>query len=444
MSLKFWFQMGGIKLLNSFLQTFSFQTIRKIGAFNFFLFLSGVFEHGLNKLILMPFLVRHLGAGKFGSFVLAMSVVLFLATIIPSGVFMTNYRENANFKKKEKREFFETTFTVLVITTTVFAIIYFISKKLIATIFTDSNITVFVPFLAGYLVCYVIFNFCKQILAINLKFNVRTFFDVIYGSFICLLIPGFFIFGDAGVAGGYFLGSLVAVVAILFYLRKKHLLRFFRLSGQKLKLILKSAPTFTLASSALIIMSIADRWIVGFYWPESQVTYYYVAVQMAALFVLPFSMLNSVLNPIVTKRNSLNDFTRAEIKFFFFAIAGSILLVLFSGWLLGPWVIKMLYGQNILSYSRIPFNIILMGQLFYLVRIYSQPFLIKFFSPNLSRNIQWLSAGTFIVLHLILVPRYGIIGGGIATASAFALMGVLCFKDVVLTIKNRVFQLETL
>ena len=419
------------------------QNLKKLWTFNLLILISFVWEHGINKLIIMPFLARHLGEARFGSFVLAMSLVLFLATMIPSGLLMTNYRENAKFNQKEKQELFDTIFTLLMILTTGIAILYILSRNSVANFFDDGSIATFMPFLGGYLVCYVLLNFGKHILVINLKFNVKIWFDLIYGSMICLLIPGYFIFGDAGVAAGYFLGALIAVVSITSYLRRQQLIFTLRIVKSKMKTILETAPTFTLAAAALTIMTVADRWIVGAFWPETQVTYYYVSIQVATLFVLPFSLLNSVLNPIVTKRGSLNNFTRSEIKIFLFVLAGSIFLVLVCGSLLGPWVIRILYGANILSHSRIPFNIVLVGQLFYLVRIYSQPFLMKFFPPDLSRRIQWVSAALFMILHLVLVPRYGIIGGGIATALAFALMGALCFKYVVLEIRHRVFYPET-
>jgi O-antigen/teichoic acid export membrane protein len=164
---------------------------------------------------------------------------------------------------------------------------------------------------------------------------------------------------------------------------------------------------------------------------------------MASLFVLPFSLLNSVLNPIVTRRNLLTDFKREEIRLFLYAILASAGVVLFCGWFLGPWVIKILYGERILTYARLPFYIILLGQIFHLFKIFSQPFITKFFSPNSFLNIQMISAGTFLVLQLILVPRFGIIGAAIATSVSFTLMGLLYFKNVILAIRSRVFALET-
>ena len=56
---------------------------------------------------------------------------------------------------------------------------------------------------------------------------------------------------------------------MLKYLSSSHLY-----ASEKLKLILKTAPAFTIAAFAVIFMTVADRWIIGAYLQESQVTYY--------------------------------------------------------------------------------------------------------------------------------------------------------------------------
>ena len=203
-----------------------------------------------------------------------------------------------------------------------------------------------------------------------------------------------------------------------------------RVVSNKLKLLITTSPTFTVASFAVIFMTVADRWIIGAYLQQSQVTYYYVGVHMAALFVLPFSLLNSVLVPIITKKNSLADFDQNEIKISFLGLVLSIIFVATTSFFLGPLVIKLLYGQDILEYARVPFMICMVGQILFLLQIFSRPFVVKFFAPVMLLKIQMTSLCVFLILHFILVPKFGIIGGAVATSIGFGLMGLLYSKQV--------------
>ena len=416
--------------MNNYLKILTIKRIKKIGSFNLFMFASFVLEHGINKVLLMPFLARHLGEAKFGSFLLAMSIAVFLAGIIPAGLFMTNYRENSKFDNKERKELFDTILTVLIILSCIFAILYLVFKGQFSLLFDDTDIILFIPFLAGYIIFYVVFNFGKQLLAIDLKFKQRTLFDVIYGLCLCLLIPGYFVFGEQAVSASYFIGSIISAGSIFIYLKNKQVVLRLRVVSDKLKLLITTSPTFTVASFAVIFMTVADRWIIGAYLQQSQVTYYYVGVHMAALFVLPFSLLNSVLVPIITKKNSLADFDQSEIKIFFLGLVLSIIFVATTSFFLGPLVIKLLYGQDILEYARVPFMICMVGQILFLLQIFSRPFVVKFFAPEMLLKIQMTSLCVFLILHFILVPQFGIIGGAVATSIGFGLMGLLYSKQV--------------
>lgn len=426
--------------LLKFPEIVSSQNIKKFGGFNFYLFLSFTLEHGINKLILMPFLARHLGETKFGSFILAMSIALFIAGIITAGLFMTNYRENSKFDTKERKELFDTLLTIVVILSCILGLTYLILKQQVSALFDNADIALFIPFLVGYIIFSVIFRFGKQLLSIDLKFKQKTLFDLIYGLSLCLIIPGYFLFGEGSVSAGYFLASIISAISIVVYLRKIGVRLSLRIITDKLKLILSTAPAFTLASLAVLAMTIVDRWIIGAYLHESQVTYYFVGVQMAALFVLPFSLLNTVLVPIITKRSSLSDFDKNEIKVFFLSLILSIIIVVLISFLLGPLFIKLLYGQDILEHAKVPFLICMVGQILYLLQIFSRPFVTKFFSPRMLLKIQMSSLCVFLILHVILVPLLGIIGGAIATSIGFGILGILYSKQVLYRIYLSITQ----
>jgi len=90
----------------------------------------------------------------------------------------------------------------------------------------------------------------------------------------------------------------------------------------------------------------------------------------------------------------------------------------------------LLYGQDILKYARVPFLISMVGQILFLFQIFSRPFVTKFFAPKIFLKIQLISACIFLIFHFILVPKFGIIGGAIATSIGFGLMGLLYSKQV--------------
>jgi len=72
----------------------------------------------------------------------------------------------------------------------------------------------------------------------------------------------------------------------------------------------------------------------------------------------------------------------------------------------------------------------MVGQILFLLQIFSRPFVVKFFAPEMLLKIQMTSLCVFLILHFILVPQFGIIGGAIATSIGFGLMGLLYSKQV--------------
>ena len=89
-----------------------------------------------------------------------------------------------------------------------------------------------------------------------------------------------------GVALGFFLSAFVLSGVMLYYLKDVFFKRpLFEL--ECVKRLARISPLFTGATMLTLLMHNVDRWLIGYFFTTVQVSYYFAATSVAALFIIP-------------------------------------------------------------------------------------------------------------------------------------------------------------
>ncbi|WMX14798.1 flippase [Aureispira sp. CCB-E] len=188
-----------------------------------------------------------------------------------------------------------------------------------------------------------------------------------------------------------------------------------------------SCRYFALTSLLYIVNTRIDILFLSWYQvSEAEIGYYNAAVKLSDMALIPFAVLYTVTAPMFSTLYANNRME--ELQNFFTKttrlaclVISAILLCLVLG---GEWFL-MLFGENF----REGYPILLILCITKFVHVFVGPVNYLLMMVNLEREATWillLSVLFTIVLHLILIPSYGIEGAGYAT-----LIGLLLFEFLV-------------
>lgn len=169
-----------------------------------------------------------------------------------------------------------------------------------------------------------------------------------------------------------------------------------------------------------------DQLIIGMFISPAQLGIYSVSYAIVNLLLIPSNALSPVLFNKISQVKSLEKSSdiAAQVHRSLFLV---ILAIAIGLGIAGYWLIPMMYGAAF-SDAYIPFLILLPGILIYSV---SRRVLHKFLSANgfplKTSLVQFIAAVVGVISYILLIPRYGIIGGAIGSTIAYGTSMVVAY-----------------
>lgn len=161
-----------------------------------------------------------------------------------------------------------------------------------------------------------------------------------------------------------------------------------------------------------------DQLIIGMFISPTQLGIYSVAYAMVNLLLIPSNALSPVLFNKISQAKSIEKSSIMASQ-----VHRSLFIVIFflavGLGIVAYWLIPFMYGEEF-SAAYYPFLILLPGILIYSV---SRRVLQKLLSANgfplKTSLVQFIAAIVGVIFYIILIPRYGIIGGAIGSTLAY-------------------------
>lgn len=372
-----------------------------------------VFGKGISIIlgfITVGLLTRYLGQEGFGNFTLVFAYLSLFGIIADFGLQLTMVRELA--KKTAPQSIYGTYFwlkVILVILASIFAIICLL-------VFPYSKFLKIGIIIASVAVGIGVLNtYGTVIFQANLRMDLVTFIETLAKivTTVLILVFIFLKLGFYSFFNAVLLGNLVGSILILWLVKR---LVAFNLSfdfNLAKKIIYKSLPIGFLTLFSLVYFKI-DTVLLSIFRKSEEVGVYSLAYKVIENILVLWGFYMASAYPLLSK------FTGEKLKkgvmlwrssVFLAVISGVLIIIL--GYIFSPLIIRVLGGEEF-SPSVLPLRILLFSiPLLFLNNLYFYSFLVR------EKTRVLLLAGGFSLLvnffsNLILIPRLGYVGAGLA------------------------------
>lgn len=400
------------------------------------LVLMGTFLGTLLGLITRIITVRYITTTEFGLLSLALVIVNILAILSSLG-FENSVPRYISYAlgKKEYTKVWATIKSSLKISLLLSIILsftlFFLSPK-IANLFHKSSLITPIRILTFTVPLMVLSNLLISILRGLEDVKAKIYFQNIFPFGIKIILLSFVILlglSFKGVLYAYLLGSLLTLVLIIHYAKKRISSFIPKVSNSSLSLT-RELVAFSLpllgTSISTMIMAWTDTIMLGYFKPADVVGLYNVALPLSRFIALPLGALAFIYLPIASQlyaQGKLKEMKRlyASVTKWTFFITLPVLLCM----LLAPKsILSLLFGKKYIGAS-IALQLLVIGK-----------FVHTFLGPNGMTMISLgrtgiillctlVSALSNIILNLLLIPKYGLAGAAGASAFSLALANIL-------------------
>jgi O-antigen/teichoic acid export membrane protein len=377
----------------------------------------------LQRLVVFPGLFRLLGAARFGPFVLAYSIVSVLSYAPIASLNLSYYRQQQRLNGRGFASLAGAAFLLGITVASGLGLAFVILTPFWGWVFTNPEVDAFVPGMAIVLGAMGIMWTLDSQLMLRGEFAQRAFLQALFGVLAIGAVGLAWIDSVWGVSAGLVMASLGASVLAFRRLWRTGAIVVER--GSVLaawKALLPGAGVYLVNTLSQMSVQYADRLVLGMYASGEIVSFYFAASTVAVLCCMPFSLVSSVLVPLMSSgRISIVD--RAGALRYFGAIGLGALVTVLFGLVVGPGVLGILYGGEVAQVNQVVFPVLLAGQAVYLLQQFSRPFLPLYFPFALQILIDVVTTTCLIGLLLWAAPTAGVMGVAAVAASGAAAFG---------------------
>ncbi len=245
---------------------------------------------------------------------------------------------------------------------------------------------------------------------------------------IILLALGF---GIVGASIAYVLAIIIPFILAYFYIKKiLPMTAAVQQASVNKEVSIYSFPLMLNVLFAQVIVW-TDVIMLGYYKSASEVGIYNAALPTATLMSIIPGALMSLFIPVMTSIYAANNIT--EFKKTFSVTTKWILMfnipIFLMLFLLSKEILKVFFG-NEYGIGFTALKILVIGYLIYQIFNPTSEILNVIKKPKLIMLNTFIAAILNIILNALLIPKYGMVGGAVATSASIALFGVLAAAEV--------------
>ncbi len=318
-----------------------------------------------------------------------------------------------------------------------FAILIFVNSAWIAeAIFKNKMMVPFLNYFAAGLIFYVwiqlaatVFKAFKQMLYFSIIKDLARFALILIAVICAILLK----IPTEKVGLFYFIAyCAVGVIgtAIIFFATRVRNFPFVW-SGRDVSILFKFSVPLVLAGIASILLFRIDVLMIGYFLNQTQVGIYDAAVRIAELLGLVLSSFSPFLLPAVTEAfahkhaGQMKSMYAISTKWIFVLTVPLFSLMFFFPGLF----LKILFGNKFLSAIPV-LQIIALGFIVSASVGATGSILIAIGKTNIFMVNNFIVLCVNVVLNYFLIPRYGILGGGIASAISLVVLNAAMVAEV--------------
>ncbi len=341
--------------------------------------------------------------------------------------------------KKKLNELKSVMFSVLsiqLITSLFLSLLFFLFAGFLSkNFFRNPQAEVLIKLLLVYVILSVFFRFIKSSLIGFNRFLEASSMEAMRNLFVLIFL--FFFLGKGlntlSPVFSYILAILFVILLWSFFFLRQY--NPFSYKTENIGRVSKKVFLFGLpmlfAALGGQVIGYMDTIMLTYFTDLASVGVYNVILPSALLFLFLSTSISAVIIPLISELYAKKDDARISegirmIYKYSLAIVIPFILVAFSF----PVFFLTLFFESRYAQGAFPFQILLVGVLFYLIGQINFSILVGTGRPKTVTKITLISAILNIIMNLILIPRFGITGAAIATSISYFSILVLSTLSV--------------
>ncbi len=393
---------------------------------------------GIEKLLVMPLLGRHLSEAAFGMLLLGRNTATVLASGLFAGLHNLLLRRNQEWHGAEKARAVRGAALLgaaLAMAELVILLLVLLGRGQAEWLREHA------PVVAAFAIWGVasVLNHIWQTYW-RMRFRLALFYSlqIFNGLALLLIVPLYWLGGDAGIYWGWGAAGLVPLLVTW-------LATFFDADWQggapylnlpEVRRMLREMWVFVWGVVGQSLFQNLDRFIIGWLLGAGAVSVYFKVTNTAYLVVVPVEPLSGVLLSMVAQER-IGEQTLAHLRRLHFLMLAVIAGVMLLGALLGQPLTDLLYGAGTFAAGSQLFWIVLAGGAFAVVSILLRGMLIVYVP---TRWIVWHDTLSLVLLAVssgLLTWLYGLTGTASGVTLALAFRALLSEAVVWLAVRRR-------
>jgi len=401
-------------------------------------FLGNILGKGLGFLF-VAVATRLVTPSEYGAFTLSLSIVLFIQGFASLNIyrsvdyFVPQYLDNSDYGKAKQT--LRNVFSLGIVSSFVGAGILFLAIDWLQTLFNEPLIGGILPYLVLLIPLQTVlrtlvasFNSLKDM---KYRVVVRNLLNPLVRTLgaVALVATGA---GVLGLVGGYLLGVTVAVACgFVFLLYKADWIKSATSEPISNRALLSYSLPLVLAGVIYSLVGQLDYFVIGYFLESSDVGQYRVAYLLAGNLLIVLQAITPVFKPMIAENQSNNSLLESRYQL---ATRWTTMLTL-------PLVVTLIAAPDVYltllfteEYSAASAAVVALS-IGYLFNASFGPegmVLEGLGHTRLTLFNTLVLVGTNAVLNILLVPRIGILGAGIATGIALAVAGAVGVLEIYL------------
>lgn len=403
--------------------------------------------------ILLIILTRFLVPEEFGTFVLAQSIINFSLIFVFLGLHKALDRFIPFYNSENKIGKIKTLiYAILKVTlfmSLITGIIIYLCSNIIAdSIFRNIKLSIAlkimvisIPLLTfSQIVVFIFIGFKELRYQVYIQQVTRNILKIVLGLFIFLM--GFELIGWIWM----YICSLFGTSILAFYFFKKNILSTF-LKVEKIPISFKEIISYSwplsINSILLLFLGEINFLFLGYFKSVTEVGVFRIYIYMVIILAYVPNSFAKIYKPVISEsiaKNNLKEvvYTYKWVSKWIFLINWLGLLILF---LFGPDIIRILFTKN---YAIAPTALFILAAGRFLNSSFGPEgmTLEAFGKTKLSMLNSIIRLFTNLILAFLLIPKYGVIGASVATASAITLGGLAGLIEIYLLYRMQPYSLK--
>ncbi|MFA5887106.1 MAG: flippase [Candidatus Nanoarchaeia archaeon] len=378
-------------------------------------------------------IARYLGADVYGLFSIGLAVIGILVSLslvgLPQGIL--RYVSYYSGKRDEKsiHAIINNAFKIIIPLSLLFTLLLFIFAKWISLyFFHDPSLVNMLKLMS--------FAIPLTVIAIGIEYSFQAFQKINYIVIaktivgpvskvtisLIVLIMGYKLMG---IAFAYIFSLFISALLMAYFLKKIVSFRKIALAPPIFyKQLLYFSLPLMFSELFISLLTWSDTLILGYFVPAVQVGIYNAAVPTAYLiFTIPVALITLFMPTISGMYARKEDFSNLydTINKWMFLVGVPSVLVL---GLYSKQILSILFGKIFVE-GYFVLILIAISFFIYSLMLTSESILIIMKKTKLILFNSFLTVLLNIIMNLLLIPKYGLMGAAIATASAFLLTSIL-------------------